>query len=213
MMLGDRLMELIGYGEDALTLWGLTHRLGDIINPFADKTPIDSCSVFFRPSFGRHGGPKSSEFGEFDFILITNQAVYLGESKWHRSSEDLVDGKLHLRPEQLERHEIMAWYIREWSEGAFKDWSDFFTKKGGKISKRNIVKPLPPPGSLLSENLSKLLTEVQNRFGGQPLRIYNVLIYFHTGDEAQVLPKESNGDFTIVNMDYSIDRLGNFIEL
>lgn len=113
------------------------------------------------PSFGRHGGPNSPEFGEFDFILITDQAVYLGESKWHRSSEDIVNGKLHLRPEQLERHEIMEWYISEWLEEDFKDWKDFFIKKGGKISKGNLMKPLPPPGSLLSENLSKLLGEIK----------------------------------------------------
>lgn len=206
-------MKLIGYGEDALTLWGLTHRLQDIIKPFADNTLLNSCTVFFRPSFGRHGGPNSPEFGEFDFILITDQAVYLGESKWHRSSEDIVNGKLHLRPEQLERHEIMEWYISEWLEEDFKDWKDFFIKKGGKISKGNLMKPLPPPGSLLSENLSKLLGEIKSKFKSRPLRVYNVLLYFYSGEEMQELPKESNGNFTIVNLDYTVKRVGNFIEL
>ena len=208
-----RSMKLIGYGEDALTFWALTHRLRDILNKFGDNTLQESCTVFFRPSFGRHGGLRSSEFGEFDFILITDQAVYLGESKWHRSSEEIVDGKLQLRPEQIERHKIMAWYIEEWTKGNFDNWSDFFNKKGGKIRKGEFLKPLPPIGSLLSENLINLLEELRHRFKGQSARIYNVLVYFHAGDDEKVLPKGSNGNFTIVNLDYSPDRIGNFIKM
>jgi len=206
-------MEFIGYGEDALTFWALTHRLGDMLNTFGDNTLQESCTIFFRPSFGRHGGLRSSEFGEFDFILITDQAVYLGESKWHRSSEEIVDGKLHLRREQIERHEIMAWYIEEWLKGDFDNWSDFFDKEGGKIRKGELLKPLPPVGKLLSENLIKLLEEIRHRFKNRSAKIYNVLLYFYAGDEAIILPKDSNGNFTIINLDYSSDRVGNFIKM
>ena len=80
-------MEIIGYGEDALTLWAMKKRLDFILDKLNDPTDPDNCKVFFRPSFGRRGGPKSSEFGEFDFILLSIKRVYLGESKWERSSE------------------------------------------------------------------------------------------------------------------------------
>jgi hypothetical protein len=48
-------LKIIGYGEDALTLWVLRQRTSKILEEFPDKTPISECIAFHRPSFGRHG--------------------------------------------------------------------------------------------------------------------------------------------------------------
>jgi hypothetical protein len=74
-------MELLGYGEDALTFWALTRRLGEILAPFGD-TPAQTIAVFFRPSFGRRSSTsklnptqRGSQFGEFDGIIATKRGV------------------------------------------------------------------------------------------------------------------------------------------
>ena len=74
--------KILGYGEDALTLWALKHHVPKILEEFQDKTPILDCLVFYRPSFGRHGQANSSVFGEFDAILASRKNIYLIESKW-----------------------------------------------------------------------------------------------------------------------------------
>ena len=65
---------MIGYGEDSLTLWALENKLKEIMG-------VDELSkeykVFYRPSFGRRKG-----IGEFDFIIVSDNRIYLGESKW-----------------------------------------------------------------------------------------------------------------------------------
>ena len=78
-------MKLIGYGEDFLTLWALTKETDKILSKLDDDTPSESCTVIYRPSFGRAGGSmenQRAEFGEFDAILITNHTAFLIESKW-----------------------------------------------------------------------------------------------------------------------------------
>ncbi len=62
---------LIGYGEDALTYWAITSRLGEILQILGDKSALTNVTVIYRPSFGRRGsiGPnappsqKRAEFG------------------------------------------------------------------------------------------------------------------------------------------------------
>jgi hypothetical protein len=70
---------IIGYGEDALTLWELQHKTKEILSEFRDKTAPQDCLVFYRPSFGRSGGVESAEFGEFDAIIAPKEKFYLVE--------------------------------------------------------------------------------------------------------------------------------------
>ena len=65
-VLTEGIMKLLGYGEDALTLWVLRHRLDKLLDSIDDKSDPEGCVAYFRPSFGRSGGPNSSQFGEFD---------------------------------------------------------------------------------------------------------------------------------------------------
>jgi hypothetical protein len=120
-------MEILAYGEDALTLWALKNKLEYILQELGDSPNSSKRLAFFRPSFGRRGGKNSSQFGEFDFILLTANYIYLGESKWDNSSEKIIDGKLELRDEQLLRHKLFKFYIDEWAFGPYKDnqWQIF----------------------------------------------------------------------------------------
>ena len=52
-------MKVLGYGEDALTLWALQNRLIQILDFLDDPSGPPECKVFFRPSFGRRGGSGS----------------------------------------------------------------------------------------------------------------------------------------------------------
>ena len=72
-------MQILGYGEDSLTLWALKRELGTILRSLCDTSRPENCKVLYRPSFGRGHG-----FGEFDFIILADACVYLGESKWQR---------------------------------------------------------------------------------------------------------------------------------
>ena len=79
-------MKILGYGEDFLTFWAITKRLNEILSQLKDKTDPEKCTVIYRPSFGRRGGLRRSEFGEFDTIIVTPEKAYLVESKWDGSS-------------------------------------------------------------------------------------------------------------------------------
>jgi len=120
-------MQILTYGEDALTLWALQNKLPFILQALNDSSAPSQCKGFFRPSFGRSGGVTSSQFGEFDFILLAEHCIYLGESKWDKSSERIVDSVLTLRGEQLLRHEIFMFYIEEWAFGNCINWHEFMT--------------------------------------------------------------------------------------
>ena len=95
---GERMNEIFGYGEDALTLWALKRHVSTILDHFQDKSlPLD-CLIFYRPSFGRHSKKKASVFGEFDAIVASSQNIYLIESKWDNLTES-KDDKLVIKPE------------------------------------------------------------------------------------------------------------------
>jgi hypothetical protein len=156
--------KILGYGEDALTLWLLKNQPTEILKQFNDKTEPSDCLVFYRPSFGRSGGQGSAEFGEFDAILASKENVYLIESKWdnHRPNNhtDLI-----LRPEQIGRHEIFKWYLS--NRNSEKEFIE-----GKKIA---------PANSLLAMNLQNVLSQIRQCClnSAKPDHVKNVLLYFH----------------------------------
>lgn len=95
--------EILGYGEDALTLWALKKHISEILNKLNDQTTPSDCLVFFRPSFGRSGGKRSAQFREFDSILASSKNIYLIESKWDNLSQN-QDVKIELSDVQILRH-------------------------------------------------------------------------------------------------------------
>lgn len=206
-------MEMFAYGEDALTLWALKNKLEYILQELGNSSNPSQCQAFFRPSFGRRGGENSSQFGEFDFILLTGNHIYLGESKWDNSSEKIIDGKLELRDEQLLRHELFKFYIDEWAFGPYKDnqWQIFVEEAKPKLILENIEKPIAPANSLLAENLQTALQLIKERYKGidRP-EISNVLLYFHRNLGSDQLPQKAGKDFEVVSIDYSKELTGKY---
>ena len=201
-------MKLLGYGEDALTLWALTRQLDTILSELPGSSKAQNCEVLYRPSFGRKGGKKGAQFGEFDFILLTERAVFLGESKWDRSPEEIRDGALNLRQEQKDRHKIIRFYIDRFAFGRYKTWAEFRAAEASGFAEGEFGKALAPDGSLLASNLEHVLLRIRKRFDSPP-EIIDVLLYLHKNREEASLPSKGPKGFQVVRLDYSKALEGN----
>lgn len=205
-------MKLLAYGEDGLTLWALTRRLDELLRALQDPSDSSECVVLFRPSFGRRGGEDGPQFGEFDFIVLTEKAILLGESKWDSSSEEVRDGALILRPEQRSRHKIMHFYINRFAFGSYETWDEFIAAETSRFSEMGLGKALAPKGSRLAKNLNEVLRKIRGRFHSPP-PITDVLLYLYRKDEQISLPSKGPEGFHLVLLDYSADSEGNMISI
>jgi hypothetical protein len=205
-------MDILGYGEDALTLWALKNKLPAMLEKLDDKSSLSECKALFRPSFGRRGGENKAQFGEFDFILLSKEQLYLGESKWHRSSENINNGLLELREEQRLRHKVFRFYVEEWAFGKYTSWSEFEKAATIKLQTYNIYKPIAPAASLLRANLTTVLDIIKQHFGILP-PIKNVLLYLYYGSTTHLPPKSEATDFEVVSIDCSEGVTENFVIL
>jgi hypothetical protein len=195
--------KVFGYGEDALTLWLLRNQPQKILDRFNDKTEPAECLAFYRPSFGRSGGPGSAEFGEFDAILASKENIYLIESKWDNRRPN-TKTELMLKPEQTERHEVFRWYLSNWSQKYSNDWEAFAKDKGTEfISGKKIA----PPKSLLAVNLQHVLSQL-NEHCHKCDNVKNVLLFFH-GPKSKS-PKKTSEGFSIVSISFGDN---NFVML
>jgi hypothetical protein len=119
-------------------------------SPRGARTRVDSlhCQVFYRPGFGRRGGERRSEFGEFDFIILAGSRLVLAETKWDQSSERIKDGLLELRPEQARRHEVFRFYLEHWAYGGHSSWREFVQKapplNGKRLAPGSPLRSLQP---------------------------------------------------------------------
>ena len=213
-------MEIYAYGEDGLTLWALQTKLDEILKKLGDNSHPSDCKLFFRPSFGRRGGQKSAQFGEFDFIILARDCLYIGESKWDGYS-DARKTSIELRKEQLLRHQLFGFYVKhafgpyfsKWDE---PDWNKFVKEKSPwveKVDKEEVRKPIAPTKSLLRKNLQEIMRIIKGHFIEQP-HIRNVLLYLYSDDKADdEIPKVVNGDFILVPLKYHVGDLGNYISI
>jgi len=207
-------MKILAYGEDALTLWALKNKLSSILNDLHDSSDATECQAIFRPSFGRSGGPESSQFGEFDFIILSKHHIYLGESKWDRSSERVQEGILTLRPEQQLRHDMFKFYIAEWAFGRYtdEDWGVFEAEAKPKLQMLKIEKPIAPDGSLLASNLKTVLRVIRSHYPSRP-EVKNILLYLYSGSRKRQLFQRAGQDFDVVEVDYSDHAFDYFIKI
>lgn len=172
-------MRVLGYGEDSLTLWALTQRLQEILTALRDRSCAADCEALYRPSFGRAGGPNSSQFGEFDFILLTGEGIYLGESKWDNCGATRIPSKITLHGEQRLRHEVFRYYVDNFAFGRGASgcpigWAEF-SASALRPEAVHPPKPLPPAHSLLRRHLESVLLDIRERYPeGCPVR--NVLL-------------------------------------
>lgn len=162
-------MKVLGYGEDFLTFWAITKKLHEILKQLGDETDPEKCIVFYRPSFGRRGGAKRSEFGEFDAVILTSETAYLVESKWDGGKAPPSNNVLKLGKVQTRRHEIFRWYHENWKG---ENWNEF-TKKYSQEFRGKFGKNIPREGSQLSKNLKIVLKEMQGK------KLVDILLFFY----------------------------------
>lgn len=193
------MVDIVAYGEDGLTLWAMGNRLADILRVVGDSSPESSCQVYYRPSFGRKGGHKSAQFGEFDFILLSRERIYLGESKWDRSPE-VKNGEIMLRKEQTIRHAVMKCYIESWFETEGRDWTEAKAKTVSLLRAREIEKPVAPRGSRLEANLLDFLRNLDDHFMSGP-DIVDMLLFFYEETSGKPLKGDVPG-FRTVSLPY-----------
>lgn len=203
-------MDILAYGEDALTLWALEEKLPDVLNSLDDPTDLDSCQAFYRPSFGRRGD--LGGFGEFDFILLTDVSVYLGESKWDRLTGRVAPSVFSLKPVQIRRHTLMRFYIKEWAYGDYNDWADFVELGRPKLAQLGINKPIAPADSDLRTNLEQVLGVIRQKYYEIPT-VRNVFLLLHRGVKSDKIPARAGGDFKVISIDCSQHLDGNYIRL
>ena len=201
-------MKVYAYGEDALTLWAIKNRLPEILGKLGDETKVDECKIFFRPSFGR-GGKGTSNFGEFDFIILSDDKLYLGESKWDGAKKAKAKVHIKFKQQQLRRHEIFKWYIEKIKEILKEEcWSTFKEKYKDDFSKCFGPKEIPDLDKkglkpLLIENLITVLKLIAKK----PNKIVDVLLYFYNGKNLEDGCKVTNDNsFECVSVDYNDDN-------
>ena len=208
-------MQILSYGEDAYTQWALKNELTTMLKSLEDLSANDECKAIFRPSFGRRGGEQSAQFGEFDFILLSETHVYLGESKWDRSSE-LKGEAIELRGEQENRRKILTSYIQKWFERDYESWEDFASSIGQEVIFENNNIRTAPVGTMLANNLYSLLKILKVHFGQRTPEIENVLLYLYKGGSQYKTPtRVINNGFRLIKVNYSpgLFESSNYIEL
>jgi hypothetical protein len=206
---------IIGYGEDPLTYWALTTRLGDVLRQLHDPAPPESALLFYRPSFGRHiraKDPKDAhgpwaEFGEFDAILGTHEATYLIASKWTSSGEARGES-LGLREEQTHRHRILRWYLETWRGSRPASWSAFVTEHDRIFRIRFPGHKMAPHGSVLAQNLEFVIRRL-DRCGG---RVREVLLQIGCAGPTVHAAAPPSG-FALVTIEYTPLDPSSFFEM
>ncbi|QDV16538.1 hypothetical protein Pan153_11680 [Gimesia panareensis] len=172
--------EIMCYGEDGLTLAVVTQHLGKLLDAIRSQhseldededLSLEDCLVFYRPSFGRRGGPEGASFGEFDAIIATKKYLYLIESKWIRSR---IKGRtIKLKENQIRRHQIFEWHRKNWKE--IQDWKQFRNKYHAEFDAKHGPKRLAPETSKLGKNLEQVLNLLFTR----KVPIQHVILAFY----------------------------------
>jgi hypothetical protein len=191
-------MRIWGYGEDALTYWALSMHMAEVIrqSPLDDDSPTDNIVLMYRPSFGRAGGRRSAQFGEFDAIVGTPRAVYLIETKW--TGEPIFKGQVRLAEQQIRRHQIFHWIRDRWLQQAPANWAAFYTRNVADFTERFEGKPLAEPGRRLASNLEYVLQQLGS--AGEPTK--DVLLYFCLKGDAAPQGVAEGSSFSVVPFTY-----------
>jgi len=202
-------MRILGYGEDALTLWALKQHMPKILGKFKDKTSLSECIAFYRPSFGRRG-KGNSIFGEFDAIIASKQSIYLIESKWDNHNK-FSNKEFPLEDHQVLRHQIFTWYLTHWSKKYSGNWQSFRDENQTYFSFLN--KSMAPSGSLLARNLEYILKKIHEHCGvPSEANIKNVFLFFFNSEKSNP-PTKIAKDFTLIPIEYNGETEDNFVTL
>ncbi len=181
------MLPIIGYGEDALTLWFL--KQDDKVKELVNNESI-KC-IFYRPSFGRGTSPA---IGEFDAIIKTNSKIYLIESKWEKSQEVKKD-RIVVKARQVLRHLFLQSYIlnKKRNQDHYKiigkkvdDFIKWFASEEKKESK-----------SILYNNFKNIMDKIDTFENTKKKEIENILLLFCS--------KKLNNSIKNHKIDFEID--------
>jgi len=200
---------VLSYGEDPLTYYILTDRLSEFLDAVEDTTPCNRVLVIYRPSFGRGIGvsksTRKSTFGEFDGIVASQEAVYLIESKWHRSSE-VRRRAVTIRDSQIRRHKIFRWYRSHWKPEFKGNWNAFLERYATDFEREFEMSSIPSEGTLLGRNLEFVLGQLDT----YSQQLIDVLLYI--GDQGKKVPtRVVPQEFKLITLSYNgLGRTGYF---
>ena len=172
-----------------------------------DHSLRTDCQTFYRPRFGRRGVRRGPDLGEFEFILLSHQYIYLGESRWDRSPGEIEDGVLQLKPDETLRHELFKFYIEQWAYGNYASWEEFLEKAQPLVDKQ-----LARNGTRLASNLQTVLGVVREQYPKQPA-VRDVLLYFHHACSEDQPPQKTGDGFELVCVDCSAAVKDNFVAI
>lgn len=202
--------KILGYGEDALTLWALKNHTSEILTALKDETVPSDCLIFFRPSFGRRGGSETPQFGEFDAIIATPQNVYLIESKWDNFKK-WDNGIVYLDEVQKLRHQVLKWYLTHWETKYSGHWRDFILNHSIDFQNKFGKKPVEA-NKLLAKNLESVLLKIYEHCHLlKPENIKNVLMFFYNEKIESTPPTRVTENYNLVCLDYSHALEGHFV--
>jgi len=196
---------MIAYGEDGVTLWALKNKLDQILLLLKDTSKIEECLVLYRPSFARG----ITGIGEFDFILLTEHKIYLGESKWIHSA-NRSKSQYPIDSVQLKRHKAFHIYYKTWLDNPGSSWGDFSKKLEPEL-KAIGIHTVPTEKSKLQENIISVFNIIQNH--GSKLEIVNVLIFLKEKGFTKKIPTCASDDFTYIIIEFPKTIHHNFIHL
>ena len=201
-------MEIIGYGEDALTLWAIKNKLHAILQELNDNSDVSRCKYSFAPALDGVEARRVHSLGNLILLFFRKNA-----STWEKvSGMDLQRTRtaFGVTDEQKFRHEVMKFYICQWFKGDFPDWSSFVRKVGKTTKHMGVEKPWHL-SALFGIQLTDPLETIKSHFSSLP-EIRNILLYLHKGESSNPISRVSK-DFDLVKIDYSQDSVDNFIRI
>jgi hypothetical protein len=175
-----------------MTLTTVKYRLPELLRALGDNTDPAQAVVFFRPSFGRSRPPL---FGEFDLLIGTCLAVYLGESKWPGSAGYVPGGELILPPEQRRRHAIFKAWRGAYRARVADNYAALAAAAMPRLAPFGSFSFPPPADSLLAKTLLNVLSALDGC--GDDMRDF--LLFVQTEGGTWAPPARCDG-FTIVSM-------------
>ena len=135
------------------------------------------------------------------------------ESKWDGLSPNRKE-EIELSDKQVLRHEIFAWYYRNWDGRRYHSWQEFKEANEAAFPFEN--RRIAPEDSILARNLEFVLNKLHNH-GCSGKGIRNVLLYFYDGRRSKQIKRVKVPGrgiaFEVVNIEYGQYISGGFIPL
>ncbi|MDD4592611.1 MAG: hypothetical protein PHG06_19630 [Parabacteroides sp.] len=194
-------MQLIGYGEDSYTMYVLSAEIDILFSKLNDGCGPQNSIVLYRPCFGRKHG-----IGEFDFIILASNTVYLGETKLIYSGKNY--NNIILKQCQIDRHDKMEKLIRLWFELPSNERILLM------LEPNRFHLKLPTKNSGLYQHIESFLSLLSSKYSSLPLVKNKLLVLSDVIDGKEFTVNTSDFDITSMRIpDPSVSVLPKYINL